>query len=655
MFFSQHDHEDPVADCDYRSPFWRNFICWGITLGCAALALFVVFYVAGFFTSETSSLLAGKDASGALDVSGGSVTDPQQMSATDIDNPANDGWPTEVFNNAAKKQLKKLAALLTQNNVPSAQSLAPLVTKDFSCTPLLPIHREAVFKDNDFHIQRSVADRKVAAGGHALAHREYANAEGLSVALQSLLSPFSASEELHCKLKTFRVEPAENNIATWQYFSCSGKSKDGMVEQHATWKIRWTKPAPGTVPRMESIELEDFEMSESHHGPEPMFVDKTEAVLGNNQSYSAQLSWGLNRWLQRTQERRHLLGSPGIAIGDVNGDGLEDLYLCQELGIPNLLFIQNQDGTLDDVSAEWGVDWLQHARSVLLVDLDNDADQDLVVGLFGGVLIASNENGKRFKVRTILETSEDVMSLSAADFDNDGDLDLYASAYNHSPNEVASDNRSGNMPGAMSNLVFHDANTGASNSLLRNEITGDDWAFVDATLETGLVENNSRYSYAAAWEDYDNDGDQDLYVANDFGRDNLFQNNGGQFVDVGDQVGAEDAAAGMGITWGDYNHDGWMDAYISNMWSSAGNRIAFQPQFKTNAPPQLKKRIQRLARGNTLLENQQGQSFRDVSAAANVEVGRWAWSSKFVDLNNDSWEDLVVANGYVTNSDTSDL
>ncbi|MDP6940376.1 MAG: hypothetical protein QF848_16295, partial [Planctomycetota bacterium] len=117
----------------------------------------------------------------------------------------------------------------------------------------------------------------------------------------------------------------------------------------------------------------------------------------------------------------------------------------------------------------------------------------------------------------------------------------------------------------------------------------------------------------------------------------------------------EDAAAGMGITWGDYNHDGWMDAYISNMWSSAGNRIAFQPQFKTNAPPQLKKRIQRLARGNTLLENQQGQSFRDVSAAADVEVGRWAWSSKFVDLNNDSWEDLVVANGYVTNSNTSDL
>ena len=118
MFFSQHDHEDPVADCDYRSPFWRNFIRWGLTLGCAALALFVVFYVAGFFTSETSSLSRREGCiRRTLDVSGGSVTDPQQMSATDIDNPANDGWPTEVFNNAAKKQLKKLAALLTQNNV----------------------------------------------------------------------------------------------------------------------------------------------------------------------------------------------------------------------------------------------------------------------------------------------------------------------------------------------------------------------------------------------------------------------------------------------------------------------------------------------------------------------------------------------------------
>ena len=94
----------------------------------------------------------------------------------------------------------------------------------------------------------------------------------------------------------------------------------------------------------------------------------------------------MNHWLQRTQERRHLLGSPGVAIGDVNGDGLEDLYLCQELGLPNLLFLQNPDGTLDDVSAAWGIDWLQHSRSALLVDLDNDKDQDLVVGFFGGLL-----------------------------------------------------------------------------------------------------------------------------------------------------------------------------------------------------------------------------------------------------------------------------
>ena len=114
-----------------------------------------------------------------------------------------------------------------------------------------------------------------------------------------------------------------------------------------------------------------------------------------------------------------------------------------------------------------------------------------------------------------------------------------------------------------------------------------------------------------------------------------------------------DSASGMSVTLADYDRDGDMDIYVSNMFSAAGGRVTFQDQFKPDTPD-VKSRLQHFARGNTLLRND-GERFEDVSDDAAVTMGRWAWSSNFVDLNNDGWEDLLVANGFITNDDTSDL
>ena len=111
----------------------------------------------------------------------------------------------------------------------------------------------------------------------------------------------------------------------------------------------------------------------------------------------------------------------------------------------------------------------------------------------------------------------------------------------------------------------------------------------------------------------------------------------------------------MGLTWADYDRDGWMDVHVSNMFSAARNRVTFQPGFKPGAPLEFKKRLQRFARGNSLLTNQGDGTFLNTVAAAGIEMGRWAWASKFCDLNNDSWEDVVVANGYLTTEDPGDL
>ena len=326
-------------------------------------------------------------------------------------------------------------------------------------------------------------------------------------------------------------------------------------------------------------------------------------------------------------------------------DGLDDLYLCQEPGLPNRLFLQNLDGTAREVAAAWGVDWIDDSRSALFLDLDNDGDQDLVVALYGAVVIARNDGQQRFEVATALPCSPSTTSLAAADFDRDGLLDLYLCAY-------AEGTAGASMGAAGERFVYHDAENGAANALFRNE---GEFSFRDVTRATGLDQNNRRWSFAASWEDFDDDGDQDLYVANDYGRNNLYRNDEGRFVDVAASAGVEDSASGMSAAWGDYDRDGRMDLYVANMFSAAGSRITAQEKFKTGTAQEIRDRFRRFARGNSLFRNT-GAGFKDVSVPAGVTLGRWAWSSNFVDLNNDAWPDLVVANGYLSSEgDTGDL
>ncbi|MDP7277253.1 MAG: VCBS repeat-containing protein, partial [Planctomycetaceae bacterium] len=333
---------------------------------------------------------------------------------------------------------------------------------------------------------------------------------------------------------------------------------------------------------------------------------------------------------------------------DVNGDGLDDLYLCQPGGLPNRLLIQQTDGTVRDRAREAGVDWLDRSRGALLLDFDNDGDQDLACVLNVNLVLMSNEGGGRFIERETVFSTGDSYSLAAADYDGDGDLDLYITGYGKGF-------LAGGAPVGTPEAIpypYHDANNGGSNRLLRND---GDWRFRDVTDAVGLGVNNRRWSFAAGWADYDMDGDPDLYVANDYGRNCLYRNDGGRFTDVAATAGVEDIAAGMSVSWCDFNGDGRPDLYVGNMFSSAGERIAFQRRFQAGASEEIRGQFQRHARGNTLFENVGDGSFRDVSVVRDVTMGRWAWGSPFLDINNDGRPDLLVANGYVTGSDTNDL
>ncbi len=287
---------------------------------------------------------------------------------------------------------------------------------------------------------------------------------------------------------------------------------------------------------------------------------------------------------------------------------------------------------------------MERTHAALFVDFDNDGDADLLLATQASLLFLANDGNGRFE--RVAEADRSAYSLAAADFDNDGDLDVYATAY-VAPPEWDREGGLGLRP-----LPYHDANNGAPNALFRND---GDWTFTDVTAEVGLDANNRRWSFAASWADYDDDGDQDLYVANDFGRNNLYRNDGGRFTDVAGIAGVEDSASGMSVSWSDYDGDGRVDLYVGNMFSAAGNRIVPQERFQPGKNESIESSFRRFARGNTLFRNNGDGTFRDVSEQAGVTMGRWAWSSPFVDLNNDGWEDLVVANGYLTNEDSGDL
>ena len=569
----------------------------------------------------------------------------------ELDDPSADGWHTEVFSDNAMDKLKKLGKHILQ---PSAGEIewSEVAGPNFSCQHLLPQELQTVFQDFVVHVQRLAKPDQ--------AHKKspkFTGAPGLREALDELAAPFQGATDVRFKFKLFRVEPSADSVTTQQYFAISGHTPNGMLEQNATWTAQWDiqgKPLTEANPKLTSLDVIAFEQVRNANPNGTLFSDCTGSVLQSNECYRRHLLRGYNHWLERTESRPYWerLSTPGLAVGDVNGDGWEDLYLCQERGLPNLLLLQNADGTVRDVSHAAQVDWLEDSRSVLLVDLDNDSDQDLLVAVSGGVVVAENDGVGKFSVRTVLPTKDDTKSMCAADYDRDGRIDIYVTVYY--PNVFDGEMEVTGVAAANAHQVLYDTNRGGENSLFKNEIGVDGWNFVDVTAAIGLDVNNQRYSLAAAWEDYDNDGDQDLYVANDYGRNNLYRNNSGVFEDISEQAAVEDYNFAMSVTWGDYNRDGMMDIYIGNMYSAAGNRVTFQNQFKQDASAIEKDRFKHLARGNTLFQNTESGQFNDVSDAVGVTMGRWAWSTNFADLNNDGWQDLVIANGMITTEDTGD-
>ena len=169
-----------------------------------------------------------------------------------------------------------------------------------------------------------------------------------------LTAPFGKTSVFAVNFKVYKVTLNADFAESEMYVDTDGTGQAGGVQQNMVWICRWQQVAQNDW-KLSSIRLMRFE--EVHYGGSDdgkLFSDCTESVLSGNDCFEAHLQHGINHWRFRIEGRYKIdyAALTGLAIGDVNGDGLDDLYFCDVGGLPNRLFVQQTDGTVVDSSAE---------------------------------------------------------------------------------------------------------------------------------------------------------------------------------------------------------------------------------------------------------------------------------------------------------------
>ena len=330
----------------------------------------------------------------------------------------------------------------------------------------------------------------------------------------------------------------------------------------------------------------------------------------------------------------------GAAFFDYDNDGDLDLYIVNGASLPgfeaaapprNGLYQNDGDGTFTDVTEAAGVGDTGYGMGCVAADYDNDGDSDLYVTNFGENLLYQNNGDSTFTDATahagVGNGKKWSSSCAFIDYDHDGNLDLYV--VNYLDYDIAKDQDWYDPRGRRiySNPQVY---AGISDTLYRNN--GNE-TFTDVTRQAGVYNNDGK-GLGVTCGDYDNDGNIDIYVANDTTPNFLYRNVGdGRFVDIGPFAGAAYnehgvAEGGMGVDFGDYNNDGVLDIFVTNFSNET----------------------------NTLYHNTADGAlidFTNVAGLGEASFLKLAFGTKFFDADNDGALDLFVTNGhlYPTESD----
>jgi hypothetical protein len=312
-----------------------------------------------------------------------------------------------------------------------------------------------------------------------------------------------------------------------------------------------------------------------------------------------------------------------VAVGDYNGDGFEDFFATtSEDHGKNLLYRNNGDFTFTEMGDATGVangnDESNASADALWFDYNNDGRLDLLVVRFGHSQLFENLGDGTFKdVSTQAGLNQQYLNSIVAiafDYDRDGYLDILFGNY-FQPVNLFNPSTPHFFPES-----FETANNGGGVTLFHNN---GDGTFTDVTDKAGL--RFSGWVLDLGHADADHDGDDDLYVAVDFGQDRFFVNNGdGTFTDMTEKAIGTDTKKGMNADWGDFNNDGLFDVYVTNITDEY------------------------MREGNFLWKNNGNLTFTDVARETGTYDTGWGWAGKFFDYDNDDWLDLYVVNGWVS-------
>ncbi len=551
-----------------------------------------------------------------------------------------------------EKYADQIAAILAQWSTGVLQSpqdveaIEKVLVSNFSGGALRPVESR-VLRSGVIEIRHNTFKTEAALGRDAFL-REFRSALG---SFSKLLTAEFQVTSIHADT-TSATTLSPIQLQTRIRFELVGTGRDCYREQRVGyWQLDWEGSASGEFWVRNWQAMEETQS----RSRAPGYIDVTAAALGGNASYSSQLLHGTDYWRTVLDGACgiDIYGHNGVSIGDIDGDGFDDLYVCQPGGLPNRLYRNRGDGTFEDITEASGVGVIENTTCALIVDVDNDGRQDLIVVKASGPMLFLNQGGGRFlqKANAFVFANPPqgtFTGAAAADYDHDGWLDIYFCLYAF---YQGTDQYKYPSP-------YYDAENGPPNFMMRNHRDG---TFHDVTAETGLNQNNTRYSFCCGWSDFNHDGWPDLYVVNDFGRKNLYRNNGnGTFTDIAPQAGVEDVGAGMGVCWFDYDNDGAEDLYVADMWTAAGERISTQDIFQKDAPREIRALYHKHAMGNSLFRNASrndgtSAAFEDATRAAGVGIGRWAWSSDAWDFDHDGYPDLYIANGMISSPSREDL
>jgi Flp pilus assembly protein TadD len=469
--------------------------------------------------------------------------------------------------------------------------------------------------------------------------------------------------------------PSKNLVARFR-FQLSGASGNAGVsmmspltrwQMSGEWEIEWEMEGTSAGLARTEWRIVGWRPLEAVTvlAPELVFTDVTRPAFGQDPSYATHLLRDTNYWRAVLDEASgiDIFGNYGISVGDADGDGRDEIYVCQPQGLPNRLYRQTKPGIFEDIAPQAGVDLLDATAMALFADLLNRGRQDLILITQSAPLLFLNDgHGKFTLARNGFPPSSQKAALTAAalgDYDRDGFLDLYVCSYGYFQGQGAVP-----LP-----TPYYDAQNGPGNHLYRNR---GDGTFVDVTTASGLDRGNNRYSFSCIWADIDDDGWPDLCVVNDFGRNNLYHNrHDGTFEEIID--GLPGYGAGMSAAFADVDGDGLGEVYAAGMWQPVGERVTADPDFQQRFADVGVGPVRNFAMGSNLYhtapaterhtgaeQHQEavspkvGPKMEAVPDAAGARWAFWNWCSDIFDLDNDGWPDIYCLNGYLS-SPTPDL